>query len=186
MAIEIVSPKSIVGIERRLFFAQLTIVGVLVLHVVVHLIFVGTLGTLPFSLLLGALAASLALRGRLVLLSADELRQLGSSWSTTLAPLIHGGIMAGVAYFLFMAGILTYEDRDGLFRSNLFPNFTKPVLAPGELLSMRKVIEIRPETVMDVGKLLVWCFIAGYSEKLVPNVLSTLQRKDAGEAKKAD
>ncbi len=32
----------------------------------------------------------------------------------------------------------------------------------------------------DLGKLLVWSFIAGYSEHLVTGILSQLERKGAG------
>jgi len=32
-------------------------------------------------------------------------------------------------------------------------------------------------TVADVGKLLVWSFLAGYSERFVTGILSTLEQK---------
>ena len=75
--------------------------------------------------------------------------------------------MASVAYLLFMSGILTGEQGQGLFTSNLFPNFTHPVIPTGQLLTVPMILQIRPVSVADVGKLFVWCFLAGYSERFV-------------------
>jgi len=38
-------------------------------------------------------------------------------------------------------------------------------------------IEMRPATIADVGKLMVWCFLAGYSERFVADILGQLERK---------
>ena len=91
--------------------------------------------------------------------------------------------MAGVAYLLFMSGILTGEGGHGLFTSNLFPNFTFLPEAEGLRLSMREVVGLRPKGVQDLGKLLVWCFVSGYSESFVVGVLNTLERQRGGEEK---
>jgi len=92
-------------------------------------------------------------------------------------PLLYGSLMASVAYLLFMSGILTGEQGQGLFTSNLFPNFTHPVIPTGQLLTVPMILQIRPCSVADVGKLFVWCFLAGYSERFVTGILSTLEQK---------
>jgi len=41
----------------------------------------------------------------------------------------------------------------------------------------------RPATLPDLGKLLAWCFLAGYSEKFVIGVLGKLEhRTDLGQS----
>lgn len=45
------------------------------------------------------------------------------------------------------------------------------------MLSVPTVLRLRPESMQDFGKLLVWCFIAGYSEKFVSGILQTLEER---------
>lgn len=40
-------------------------------------------------------------------------------------PFLYGGMMAAVAYLLFMAGILTGDSGGGLLTTNVFPNFSR-------------------------------------------------------------
>ncbi|MFT6390052.1 MAG: hypothetical protein ACJAUP_003452 [Cellvibrionaceae bacterium] len=47
----------------------------------------------------------------------------------------------------------------------------------GEVLSLKKALEIMPISVQYFGKLLLWCFLAGYSERLVPNILVNLKKE---------
>ena len=92
--------------------------------------------------------------------------------------------MAAVAYMLFISRLLTGDDGGGLFTSNLFPLFAESSQVDGELLNLRHVLEIRPVGVGDAGKLMVWCFLAGYSEKFVTQILSTLEGRVGGEESK--
>jgi hypothetical protein len=41
-------------------------------------------------------------------------------------------------------------------------------------------MEMAPVSMKDVGKLLVWCFVAGYSEKFVTGILKQLERRGEG------
>ncbi len=90
-------------------------------------------------------------------------------------PLLYGGLMAGIAYLLFVSGILSGDGGSGLFTSNLFPNFTEPQTKTEQLI--RAFLEIRPVSMKDTGKLLVWCFVAGYSERFVTGILKQLERR---------
>ena len=78
-----------------------------------------------------------------------------------------GVIAAGVIYLLFASGLL---------RGDLFPAFKEPVAESGA--AFVRLIAYKPDGVADVAKLLVWAFIAGFAERLVPDTLNRL----AGEA----
>jgi hypothetical protein len=66
----------------------------------------------------------------------------------------------------------------GLLVTNLFPNFVDPG-SGGTVLD--KFVRVEPETVEDIGKLLVWCFLAGYSERFVTDILGQLEKKTKGD-----
>ncbi len=84
-----------------------------------------------------------------------------------LAP-IYGGIFAMVLYLVFLSGIL-----DTVIASTagdtVFPRFS----------------DATPKTTPDYAKLLVWAFIAGFAEQLVPDVLNRLTTRNAAILAKA-
>ena len=45
---------------------------------------------------------------------------------------------------------------------------------------MRQVVAMRPAGLKDLGKLLLWCFLAGYYEKFVIGILKQLERSKDG------
>lgn len=167
-------------IIQRLFIAQLGLLGLTCVGVVVLVIETSQLGSAPFAFLAGCLGGSIALIRRLPKESDATIEMLSAGWIATLMPLLYGGFMAGVAYVLFMSGILTGDSGGGLFTSNLFPKFTNPDPANGELLNMRTVLQLRPESTQDLGKLAVWCFVSGYSERFVLGILGTLEERGTG------
>lgn len=168
---------------RRVFLAQgLLVAGLIALVLIGQFLSPEHLGSMPASILVGALGGSLSLLRRLRTGDHHGVVQMARSNPATYMPLVYGGLMAGVAYLLFMSGILTGEGGRGLFTSNLFPNFTFLPEAEGLRLSMREVVGLRPKGVQDLGKLLVWCFVSGYSESFVVGVLSTLERQRGGDA----
>ena len=60
---------------------------------------------------------------------------------------------------------------------NLFPVFSHPDRPSGEPLTIKTILAIRPLEVRDFGKLLVWEFVSGYSERFVTGILETLESK---------
>jgi hypothetical protein len=173
--LDAVSAKSV--IYRRLLYGTVGALVVILLLVVAGVIFTKHLGGLPFSLVCGCLGANLSLFRRLRTESDHRLITLAQDWNFTLLPMIYGGIAGGVMYLLFMSGILSDATGDGLFTSNLFPEFSKPVVPDGQPLSVAVILEIRPVAVRDFGKLLVWAFVSGYSERFVTGILDTLESK---------
>ena len=93
-------------------------------------------------------------------------------------PLLYGTLMAGVAYLLFMSEILSGDGGGGLFTTNIFPNFTKP---DSSTPLVNQFVTMTPDGMRNSGKLLVWCFIAGYSERFVTGILDQLEKKGQGK-----
>ena len=166
---------------RRVFIAQLGLLAAVGALVVLGLVFTEQLGSFPFSFFAGCLGGSISLLRRLRLESQPVLEELAASWVSSLMPMLYGGLMAAVAYVLFMSGILTGEGGHGLFTSNLFPNFTQPTEDEHSLLSVPVILQLRPASVQDFGKMLVWCFLSGYSEKFVAGVLQSLEERSGGK-----
>jgi hypothetical protein len=164
-------------IYRRLLYGTVGALVCILGLVVTGFIFAKHLGGIPFSLACGCLGANLSLFRRLRQESDARLVIVAQDWNFTLLPMVYGGIAGGVMYLLFMSGILSYATEDGLFTSNLFPLFSEPVKPPGEPLSVRTILSIRPVEVRDFGKLLIWAFVAGYSERFVTGILDTLENK---------
>lgn len=105
------------------------------------------------------------------------LRELSRSWVGLLVPHLYGGLLAGLTYFLFLSGVISGTSNGtgsgGLLTSNLFPVFS--VDQASERASIRAYLELRPASLTDVGKLLIWCFVAGYSECFVIGILDHLR-----------
>ena len=90
-----------------------------------------------------------------------------------LSPFV-GGVFAFVLYVIFMSGFV---------QGSLFPVFA----SGGEpFKSFREFAALdMPATNADVAKSIVWAFIAGFSEGLVPNFISKIV-KDAGQDPQSD
>ena len=75
------------------------------------------------------------------------------------------GILAVFVYAVFAGGIV---------QGALFPAFS---LADVSFVDMESFLrDIKPKTNSDVAKALVWSFIAGYSQRFVPNLFEQLDR----------
>ncbi len=84
------------------------------------------------------------------------------------------GILGFVAYGLFLSGMLQGE---------LFPRFNG---LDGEYKDLTQLLRmVLPKTNLDAAKALIWAFVAGFSERFVPNVLDSLVLKAETLAKDA-
>lgn len=80
--------------------------------------------------------------------------------------MLMSGILAFVCYTLFLSGLV---------QGSLFPVFARLDLYyinMGDLL-----LSVKPVTNIDTTKAILWAFIAGFSEKFVPNIIDTLAKK---------
>jgi hypothetical protein len=93
----------------------------------------------------------------------------------SLVPSVVGAIAATVLYIAFAAGLL---------EGALFPRFTCKLMdKDGKLLTEacrtfgNTLGDFGPQSAPDYAKAIVWAFIAGFAERLVPDVLQTFATK---------
>ena len=86
-------------------------------------------------------------------------------------------VFAFVLYMMFIAGLIS---------GDMFPRFVRTTIETGgQYVNMKEfATKIDPESYKDVAKILVWSFVAGYSEKFVPNLISQiLKATESGDDK---
>ena len=101
----------------------------------------------------------------------DNVLLLQQSWSRLFMPAISGAIFAALLYFIIIGGLLSGE---------LFPKINAQTPVASE--TMLHAIKVnRPNTVADYAKLVIWAFLAGFAERLVPDTLTRfMATKDIG------
>lgn len=98
-------------------------------------------------------------------------------WSYIVWKCLVALTFAVVLYLLFVAGIVT---------GPLFPAFQNSAAGFENFASF--VQDVQPARNADVAKCLVWGFLAGYSERFVPNILDRIQHapRDGGSKPPAE
>lgn len=89
---------------------------------------------------------------------------------------IISAILALVLYMMFIGELIS---------GDIFPKFIHTTVEQGGSYTNMKdfATTIDPESFKDVAKILVWSFIAGYSERFVPNLLArTLSSTPGGQS----
>ena len=82
--------------------------------------------------------------------------------------LLVAGILAFVAYGLFLSGLV---------QGSLFPVFEKTQESYQGVTAL--LMNLAPKTNLDAAKAILWAFIAGFSERFVPNIIDALINKSA-------
>lgn len=80
------------------------------------------------------------------------------------------GMIGSAFFYLFM--------QSGIVTSNIFVDFT--CNAARECRNLNCLLSYSPCTPADYAKAIVWGFAAGFSERLVPNVLARLEKEGSG------
>jgi hypothetical protein len=116
----------------------------------------------------GLLGGFVSIQQRLRTLSDEELGLLTQSWFQIALIPIYGGLFALVLYVGFLSKIV-----DG----PLFPQFTiRPFAEPPTTEDVVTFLsQTYPKSGPDLAKLLFWCFVAGFSERFVPQIIGSAQ-----------
>lgn len=77
--------------------------------------------------------------------------------------MVIAGILAFVAYGLFLSGLI---------QGSLFPEFENTAQPYAGLREM--LLGLAPKTNLDAAKAILWGFIAGFSERFVPNIIDSI------------
>jgi hypothetical protein len=112
----------------------------------------------------GIIGGFVSIQQRLRKIKTDELVLLSQSWATILVIPIYGGIFALVLYVLFLSGLV----EGHLFPKFYIPEFSIPPTTENVVAFLS---ETNPSQGSDMAKLIFWTFIAGFSERFVPQII---------------
>jgi hypothetical protein len=137
--------------------------------------------TAPVAALCGALGGYMSARQRLESVSVEgnqiaNLFEIDRRYLAVTTAIFAGAVFGLVFYAILVGGLVT-----GL----LFPKFEPVSVEPCPLKQplgwiVDLAVGIAPESAVDYAKTFVWAFIAGFAERMVPDILGTL---GAGAAK---
>jgi len=112
----------------------------------------------------GIIGGFVSIQQRLRKINDEELLLLSQSWTTILVIPVYGGIFSLVLYVLFLSGLI---------HGPMFPEFYMPVFhdppVTDDLVALLRTTY--PKTGPDFAKLVFWTFVAGFSERLVPQII---------------
>lgn len=125
----------------------------------------------------GIIGGFVSIQQRLNKIDKGELKLLADSWASILLIPIYGGIFALLLYVIFLAQLI----EGGLFPEFYIPKFSEPITNS----DIQKFIkESYPASGPDFAKLIFWSFVSGFSERFVPQIISSVTTKAGfGETK---
>jgi len=130
--------------------------------------------------LCGIIGGFVSIQQRIRTVSDLELELLTKSWFQILLIPIFGGVFALVLYCIFLSGILSV---------NLFPSFYIPIppaTGPDTSFMIDIFTKTYPSTGQDFAKLLFWSFVAGFSERFVPQIITKVASSVTEQKNAAD
>lgn len=130
--------------------------------------------------LCGIIGGFVSIQQRIKTVSDDELVLLTRSWFQILLIPVFGGVFALVLYCLFLSGIIS---------GSLFPVFYMPK-APNGVSDTAFMVDVLtktyPQTGPNLAKFLFWSFVAGFSERFVPQIIGNVVSKASAPDQQAD
>lgn len=130
--------------------------------------------------LCGIVGGFVSIQQRIKTVSNEELVLLTKSWFQILLIPVFGGIFSLVLYCLFLSEIIS---------GSLFPNFYIPEPTnsnPDTSFIIDVFTKTYPSKGQDLAKFLFWSFVAGFSERFVPQVISNVASKASEQGNAAD
>jgi hypothetical protein len=127
-----------------------------------------------FAFQCGIIGGFVSIQQRLKNIDDNELTLLSESWATILVIPIYGGIFSLILYLLFLSGLV---------KGHLFPNFYMPEFSlPPTTENIREFFNSTyPMSGADFAKFAFWSFVAGFSERFVPQIISKVTSEDKPE-----
>ena len=130
--------------------------------------------------LCGIVGGFVSIQQRIKTVSDEELNLLTKSWFQILLIPVFGGVFALVLYCLFLSEIIS---------GSLFPIFYIPKATnniPDTAFMFELFTKTYPLTGQDFAKFLFWSFVAGFSERFVPQIISNVASKASEQTNPAD
>ena len=154
-------------ISKRLFISLLVLLAITGGLLAASRYIEGFVASDPLlTIIVGAVGGFVGMQRRLKQFSDADLVLIRTSWVyTILAPLV-GGVLAFLLYILFMSGLLA---------GDLFPKFQLDT-NPDHSESLFVIFDTHGQY-QDYAKLVFWCFLAGYSEHFVIDIISQFEKK---------
>jgi hypothetical protein len=114
----------------------------------------------------GIMGGFVSIQQRLGSIEDDELDLLSKSWASVLIIPLFGGIFALVLYVIFLTGILDLP---------IFPKFYIPPFTNDRAVDLPAFLQqTSPISGQDMAKVMFWSFVAGFSERFVPQVIRSV------------
>jgi hypothetical protein len=114
----------------------------------------------------GIIGGFMSIQQRLKKIDDKELEYLGQSWAAILIMPVFGGVFSLVLYVLFLSGII---------EGSLFPDFAIPEFPKNNMPTVEDLkcffLGTYPKSGADFAKLAFWSFVAGFSERFVPQII---------------
>jgi hypothetical protein len=130
------------------------------------------------SFVCGIVGGFVSIQQRLQKISDDELSLLQQSWLMVLVIPIFGGVFALVLYVLFLSGLINSK----IFPAFYIPQFDDPPTADNIQAFLTLT---NPKSGEDLAKLIFWTFCAGFSERLVPQIIRKVSSDPEGASSSA-
>jgi hypothetical protein len=156
-------------ITKRLIILTCISLGIVGLVFGISLFFQMKLMISWLCLLCGIIGGFVSIQQRLKNITNEELKLLSGSWFQTLLIPIYGGIFAFVLYLIFLSDIIV----NPLFPAFKFPEV--PLSGISYNYFSHFLMDTIPNSGQDLAKLLFWSFVAGFSERFVPQIINDLQ-----------
>jgi hypothetical protein len=128
----------------------------------------------------GIIGGFVSMQQRIRKLSEEEIALLAESFFQIVLVPIFGGVFALVLYCMFLSGILS---------GHLFPTFfmpSPPPDGPDTAFISSLLLKTYPATGPDLAKFLFWSFVAGFSERFVPQFVTSFASTSDNEPAEDD
>ena len=122
----------------------------------------------------GLLGGFISIQQRLKKTSSAELELLSRSWFQIVLVPIYGGLFALILYVAFLSQVLT----GSLFPQFYVPAFHRPPTVADAQAFFRDTF---PASGADLAKLLFWSLVAGFSERMIPQIIAHNATDAAGK-----